>query len=347
MNTLFYNMKSVKKVNDKAFRLILNVVFRYIYGKQERSYMMVFIAVILMIPAALSAQSFPYDSQLTEKAVKSIEDISASIISDSFAPMTHYKAGDTTYSVVPAYFTADQLMDDPEIKGKDFRGVVIGAGGGHAVTDNLMTYFILTGMKMKGDLEYPAYGELFPAVTSSADYSLVTLLGGAGYDLLDDDIFSIPVYFGVNVQYFSADLKSDPVTWNPVPAYDVDMKTSGSGFLYGVSGGIAASAKILNKIKITPYLLYIRNFNSGSVDSEISLSQSGLTIAREKFSVDTDPVSAWMTGLNLEYIGDSGFSASVALGSMVSSLIGYGSRSTDNGVEMKSVVLIFSYNIKE
>lgn len=307
--------------------------------------MRIFFAVILLIPAALSAQSFPYDSRFTENAVKSIEDISASIISDSFSPMTHYSSGDRVFSAVPAYFTVDKLMEDPGIEGDDFRGGAIGAGGGDAVTGKLMTYYILTGMKMKGDLKFQAYGELFPVVKSSADYSLVTLLGGAGYDLLDNDTFSIPVYFGVNMQYFSADLKSDPVTWTSGLTYDVDMKSSGSGFLYGISGGIAASAKIMNKIKITPYLLYIRNFNSASVDSEISLSQSGLTVAREKFSIDTDPVSAWMTGLNLEYIGDSGFSASVALGSLITSMTGYGSKATDNGVEMKSLVLILSYKI--
>jgi len=303
------------------------------------------IVICFLVFVPLAAQSFPYSSDATEKAVKSIEDISASIISDSFSPMTHYSGGEATCSVTPSYFTVDRIMEDPDVDCKDFSGGALGAGGGYALTDDFMAYVILAGMKMSGDMEYAAYGDVFPVIKSSGDYSLVSLFGGGGYDLLNNDIFSIPVYFGAQVQYYSVDIKSDPVTWTFGPTYDVDMKTSGSGMLYGVSGGAAVSVKILKKLKITPYFLYIHNFNSTDLDSEASLEISGVPIGSQKFSLDVDPVSAYMTGLNIGYIGDSGFSFSVALGSMLTSLAGYGSEASANGVDMKSVVVILSYNI--
>ena len=312
--------------------------------------MRIILAIILLITSALAAYSFPYDSAYSEKAVNSIEDISASIISDSFSPMTHYSAGDKVFSAVPAYFTIDGIMEDPDVDGKDLKGGAFGAGGGYALTDEFMAYLIIAGLKISGDLQYPAYGEQFGVVKSSGDYSLFNALAGIGYDLLSDDVFSIPVYFGANLQYYSAELKSDPVSWfdNLVTFqnYDVTAETSGDGFLYGVSGGIAVSAKIYSKVKITPYLLYIHNFNCADMNAEASLANANpLLSGKEKFKLDVEPVSAFMTGLNIGYIGDSGFSASVALGSMLSSLTGYGSRASANGVEMKSFVLILSYNM--
>jgi hypothetical protein len=55
-----------------------------------------------------------------------------------------------------------------------------------------MAYLIIAGLKISGDLQYPAYGEQFGVVKSSGDYSLFSVLAGCGYDLINDDTFSIP-----------------------------------------------------------------------------------------------------------------------------------------------------------
>lgn len=304
------------------------------------------IAIFLFLPITLFAQTFPYSSDASERAVNSIEDITASIISDSFSPMTHYSAGNTIYSAVPAYFKADTLMENPDIKGDNFKGYAFGAGAGHAVTDDLMFYFTASGIKMKGDMKYAGYGEQFGIVKNSADFSLISVLGGCGYDLIDDNIFSIPVYFGGNIQYYSAEISSEQISWTDTFTYDVNMKTYGSGFLAGVSGGIAVSAKIYDKFKITPYFLYIRNINGTEMKSKIKI-QNTITPIPEvstEYKFDVDPVSAGMAGLNIGYFDQSGFSVSLAWGGLISSLTGYGSKASSNGVEMKSVVMIFSYN---
>ncbi len=306
------------------------------------------LTILLLLPISLAAQTFPYNPYLSEKAVNSIEDIAASLISDSFSPMTHFSTGDTVISAVPAYFTADMLMKDPDIKGDNFKGIAFGAGAGHALTDDLMFYFTAAGMKMSGDMKYAGYGEQFGTVKNSANYTLISLLGGCGYDLISDDIFSIPVYFGANIQYYSAELKTETISWtDPLPTtYDVDMKTSGNGFLTGISGGIAVSAKIYNKIKITPYFLYIKNFNKTDITSEINLHDNNPIFPdiSQKQKLDINPLSSGMAGLNIGWIGESGFSVSIAMGSLLSSLTGYGSTASANGVEMKSIVMVFSYS---
>jgi len=306
--------------------------------------MKIFLIILLLFPVYLSAQSFPYSSDVSEKAVKSISDISASIISDSFAPMTHYSEEDMTLSLVPAYFKIEKCMQDPDIEGENFHGGAFGAGGGYAFSDDLMSYVILSGMKMNGDMRYAAYGDQFGSVTNSGDYSLFSIMAGGGYDLLNNDIFSIPLYFGGQMQYYSAELISDSVDWTYLATpYKVSMKTSGSGFLYGVSGGIGFSAKIYDLFKITPYYLYLQNFNSAEMKSDITLNNAGLPLSNQ-YKFDVDPVSAGMFGLNIKFESRSGYSVSVALGSMISALTGYGSEASANGVEMKSAVLILSYN---
>jgi hypothetical protein len=306
------------------------------------------LTVLLLLPVSLAAQTFPYNSDLSEKAVNSIEDIAASLISDSFSPMTHFSTGDTVISAVPAYFSVDMLMKDPDIEGDNFTGTAFGAGAGHALTDNLMLYFAGSGMKMSGDLKYAGYGEQFGTVKNSADYTLISLLGGCGYDLISDDIFSIPVYFGANIQYYSAELKTETISWTDpsLTTYDVDMRTSGNGFLAVISGGIAVSAKIYNKFRITPYFLYIQNFNKTDITSEIDIQNNNPIFPgiSQKHKLDIAPVSAGMAGLNIGWISESGFSVSVAMGSLLSSLTGYGSTASANGVEMKSIVMIFSYS---
>lgn len=300
--------------------------------------------ILIFIPVALSAQNFPYSSEYSDRAVRGIENISASIISDAFSPMTHYSEGNEIISVVPAYFTVERLMKDPDIECDNFNGKAFGAGYGRAMTDNFMMYVILAGMKMGGDLEYAAYGSQFGVINNRVDYSLLSVLGGGGCDLIDNEIFSMPVFFGVHMQYYSAEISSDPVTWTDMVTYNVDMKTSGSGLLYGISGGVAFSLKIPGNIKITPYFLYMRNFNKAELESSVTLENLGIEY-KNKFSFDTDPVSAGMTGISIGYESDSGFSFSIAMGSMLSSLAGKGSEASGNGVKMKSLVLIFSYNL--
>jgi hypothetical protein len=81
----------------------------------EENSMRSLIFIIIFIPAIAAAQ-IPDTSVVTEKAINSIEDISASIISDSFNPMTHYSKGDRSFYFVPGWFKADRVMEDPDFR---------------------------------------------------------------------------------------------------------------------------------------------------------------------------------------------------------------------------------------
>lgn len=243
------------------------------------------IILLIFIPVSLFSQSFPYSTILSEKAVNTIENISASIVSDSFSPMTHYSEGDMTLSAVPSWFRVTRLSDDIEMNENDLSGRAFGIGGGSALSDDLLLYCIVSGMKIDGDLEYSVYNGNSGIIKSSVDYSFASVMGGCGYDLISNDIFSIPVYFGAQVQYYKAELAFDPITWNDFFSYTVDMKTSGDAFLYGVSGGIAISAKIFSKIHITPYFLYIHNFNGGDLNSDVAVINTAYPLLSSRSDV--------------------------------------------------------------
>lgn len=296
------------------------------------------IFIIIFIPAIAAAQ-IPDTSDVTQKAINSIEDIAASIISDSFNPMTHYSKGDKSFYFVPGWFKADRVMEDPDVDADGFTGISLGTGGGYALNDRLMAYIILAGMKMDCELRAPFYGNDTGNIPSSFDYSLVSLLGGAGYDIFKNDYMSVPVYFGANIQHYSAKLVPMTVGWGP---YLIDSTIKGSGFLLGMSGGIALSFKIYDFIKITPYFIYMQNLNKGKMEAEITNNTNPLLSGKQSF--DVDPVSAGMFGLNMGIISEGGFSFSVSAGSMISSMLGFGNKASSNGVDMKSIVLILGYS---
>ncbi len=112
----------------------------------------------ISICTALAAQTIVFDTSLSEKAVKGIVNVTSSIISDSFTPMTHYDRGDWIVTAVPAYFEIDRVFDDPDLRGNDLKGWAAGIGGGYAISDRLMAYCVITAMNIDGTIEAPDYG---------------------------------------------------------------------------------------------------------------------------------------------------------------------------------------------
>lgn len=295
---------------------------------------------LIFVPVVLKAQVFTdYTPDVSEKAVKSIEYIASSVISDAFTPMTWFTNGEDVYTAAPALFTADPLNSDPEIKSDNFKGAALGAGWGRALSDSTIVYFIAAGMAMKGDMEMKTYGDSYGALGNSTDFNLLHVTTGAGHAFYTNEFVSLLAYAGLHAQYYSAEIKTDPVTWT---SYTVNNTTSGSGLLYGISGCAAFSFKIAGSFIATPYILYMRNFNSASMKADLELSGALPLSGSEK--LDLTPVSAWMTGLSLGFKNDEGFTFSLSVGSLISSLTGYGSKASGGGLELKSLVLVFSYN---
>jgi hypothetical protein len=293
---------------------------------------LVFIFSILLSIAAIPIRAQVWDKDPTEAAVQGIINVTSSIISDSFTPMTHYDDGDWNVTLVPAYFKVSRVFDDPDLRGDDLKGWALGIGGGYALSDRWLLYGIFAAMRIEGEVYDRDYADFRVDTT----YTLYSLNAGFGFDIIGGDSkWSIPLFFGISIERYSADIGVPPITGPPVTEVDV----SGEGMIYGLSGGFAVSREFFGKFRITPYFLMLRSINQ----PELTANFTSLIIS-EEMDFKLDPVSASMLGLNITYVTDRSFSISISAGGYLSSSSGFYNDKFLDGLRMKSVVIAITYN---
>ncbi len=290
------------------------------------------ILIFLSIAASPIKAQVVWDKDPAETAVQGIINVTSSIISDSFTPMTHYSEGDWNMTLVPAYFTVSRVFDDPDLRGDDLKGWALGFGGGYALSDRWLLYGIFAAMRIEGEVYDKDYAD-FRADTT---YTLYSLNAGFGYDIINGDSkWSLPLFFGISIERYSADIGLPPIT---LPVY-TEVDVSGDGMIYGLSGGVAVSREFFGTVRITPYLLLLRSVNQ----PEMKANFTDLPIPYE-INFKLDPVNASMFGLNVTYIADRTFSISISAGGYLSSSSGFYNDAFLDGLRMKSVVIAITYS---
>ncbi len=297
----------------------------------------IFVGFLFIATVPLDAQ-VNWESEHAEAAAEGIINVTSSILADSLTPMTHYEEGDWMASLVPAYFDVSRLYDDPDLRGDDLTGWGFGFGGGYALTDRWMVYGILSGMNAEGT----AYDEEYPDIEADVDYSLYTLNAGLGFDIIGGGRWSIPLFLGVSLQRYSADIAFDPLDEPPL---HTEVDVTADGFLYAVTAGMAISGEFFNRFRITPYFLMIRSLNKPEITAEVRQDITfpfPQTLSGD-FDLELDPVQAGMVGLSLTFLSGSSWSISLSVGGYLASSSGYYNDIFLDGLEMKSVAVIFSY----
>ncbi len=297
--------------------------------------------ILFILLFATSLHSQAWNPKPTEYAVKGITNVAASIVADSFVPMTHYRSDDWTVTGVPAWFKVDRPFDNPKIEGDDLTGMAGALGGGYASSDRLMLYGIASFMTMDGALKGRLYGDLYDQVKADTEYSLFSLNAGIGYDLIPGEgRLSIPVFAGAFVQRYDAKVALPAYTYGPGT---IDADVSGSGMLIGLSIAIAASYDLLQFVRITPYFLYSRSLNRPELNARVSDTFIPLTAEQ---SITMDPISAAMPGLCITLISSKSLLVSLSLGGILSSSSGYYNDEVLDGLRMQSIVLAVTYRGK-
>jgi len=292
----------------------------------------------------LHAQSLDYgtytESTITEDAVQGIINVTSSIISDSFTPMTHYDKEDYVITLVPAYFKINKLFDDRDIQGEDLKGYAFGFGGGYAVNNRLMVYGIFTGLKINGE----AYSKEFPAYRADVEYGMFTLSAGIGFDLFEKGKWSIPFYLGMCLQRYDAEIIPPQFAYMSVNA---KVNVTGQGLLYGPTAAIAVSREFFDLVRITPYLLMLWNINKPDLTAEARARLSfPAGTAKRTYDLELESVKAQMLGLNITYISSDSFSVSLSAGGLLTSSTGCYNEKFLDGLNMMSIVLAVSYSQK-
>ncbi len=297
--------------------------------------------IILVFVSSGSLLAQPaFDIGNLEYMIEGAENATASVINDSFAPMTHYDQHNWTYTIAPGGYRLDRAYDDPEIVGDDFYGWGIGAGAGYAFSDQLMAYGIVSRTDAEGDLEGDFYGDDFGKQTLNLKFNSTYVTTGLGYDFLKGKHkLSIPVYAGLFIQHYDADVDLPEVT-DPFSGITYDGNASGSGYLYGFAGGIAVSYRLFDKMKITPYYLFSTSFNESEFDAEIENSLNN-SITEEK--IEPGKVTTSMLGLNISYDTTKSLSFSLSIGGLLTSQFDSYTENYQDGLIINTIVFVISY----
>lgn len=321
-----------------------------------------FLIVILIINITfLSAQTFTSDYLLSDEiqnsisnAVDGIINITSSIISDTFVPMTHSEKGDFYISVVPAYCDVDVVSESDNWKGDNLRVYALGAGAGYALNDSLIIYGIASEIQINGKVYTEGY-------SGNTEYTMAGICSGLGYELIKDNSkLSIPVFAGIYIQNYNTtvDLDIDAVS-TAIDTYEGTLggawtisneKTNveGNGTIYGITLAVAFSYKFNNNKKITPYILYSRNLSNAEIDTSVSATFTSPIPAQ--YSDSTSPVSteisdleATMFGLNMSYEATDKLDFSLSVGGLLSSTSGFYNDTFLDGLGLTTIAMAVTY----
>lgn len=292
---------------------------------------------LIKVDAAAQTYSASPEFSMTEDAAQGIINVTSSIIADSFTPMTHYNEEDWTTTLVPAYFKIKKLYDDRDLQGDNLKGYYLGFGGGYAINNRLIVYGALAYLKIDGTI----YSRDYPDYQADTAFNMLALSTGLGFDLVESDTWSIPVYLGVCLQKYDAEITPPlfPDTYN----YTVTV--TGSGILYGPTAAIAVSREFFNRLRITPYFLMLWNMNKPELTAETT-TQLPFPPYNMKYSYEMEVQTnrARMVGLNITLKSNSPFSFSLSAGGLLTSSTRYYNNKFLNGLEMMSIVAAISYS---
>ena len=305
--------------------------------------------LVAVMPAVLYAQiqDSMKISDAAQEAVNGISSVAEMIITDSFTPMTGFQRGDLTFIGTPSLFRIEQAHEDPLVEGEQLGGWSLGAGAGYALRNRWLVYGILSGMHIDGKLLFQPYESLPDTIVETeTGFSFLSLNAGIGWELFEMSWLSVPLFFGPHLQYYSVELKPDETTMEILmTSYSLTSSITGSGVLFGCSGGIAAYVKVLNRFAFTPYVLGMYNLNGADYRAEVSAEATGPFSLSEHYTdtFTTDPFFAVMFGLDVGYRSRSGWTYSFALGDLLAYLLERGNTVVNNGVRMRPLVFIATY----
>lgn len=247
-----------------------------------------------------------FGSSVDEKAVtaafESVEQAARDMIDTAFTPFTGYKKGELLAIGALGGLEVERIHETPDIDAEDFYGVAAGIGAGYALTDRLMAYGILTGVRLDGKTEGPFFQSPLEA---DFTFSGLGLFAGLGIEAVSTPRFSLPLYAGFNGCFYSGTLQTEEES---LYTQTFSMKAESSGFLPGFSGGAAAQVT-LGRFNGSLYYLYVRNFSGMKGDADVSASPiptAGASFSADSYAGSTYGLSAgfspskkWSFGVKL------------------------------------------------
>lgn len=215
----------------------------------------------LLILIAASCISSLWAQATTQELARNVyvemENVAIEVIKQSFNPITHMEEGNSLYLVSPGIFKVEDLGLGMTLRAEDLQGITLGAGMGYVPWDRWLIYGIFTNFSARGTIK----GEWVNTMPDiSADFSLdfQSLFLGGGYELIATPHLSLPVYGGIQLEHYRVDFGGISIP------FVGDVPISGSGFLWGFSGGAAVETR-WKFLSVSPYFIYMYNMNASEI----------------------------------------------------------------------------------
>lgn len=302
----------------------------------------VILIIICMFPlcSELSAQTSYWDSSVSGKSIKGLTTIAQSVITDSFNPMAHFKKGDLKTSFVPSHFSVKKVMDDPEIDTDDLDGFTGSLGCGYAVTDRVMVYIFGSYIDIEGTLNADFYGEDMGVYGVDSQYSLFNMFAGVGFDPLNSEEFSMPLYFGIGFLRYDIDLQLPTLSvTSPIP-YTIDVDINDKQSIYSFNFGAAISWNVSESLRTSLFFLYIKSINKPQIYADVE--QTGASSYSGPVEMNLNRVDTGMIGAKITFLSSRNWAVSVNAGSTLATLSGI-NKLINDGMELYTVAVTLSF----
>jgi hypothetical protein len=302
-------------------------------------------AVVTLLSLGLSrVAAAQWDAALVERAVDGLVTATSSVVADTFTPMTHYGAGDWTLTAVPAFSSVQRVSDSPDLEGDNLHAYAGAAGAGYAISDRFMVYGVYAGIALDGAVRgSESFGFTSVDCVMDVKYRLHSFLAGVGFDPVGGGAWSVPLYAGAFIQRFGVEI--DFPFENAAAGYSHDARITGEGMLYGVTAAVAVSRNI-GCIRVTPYFLFMRSINVPELDAKVRQVLVLPSPVTGTFDIsddlEADPITAYMPGFQVSYLGKGSWSVTLGLGGLISSYAGFINEGLAGGLRVRTIALAFT-----
>ena len=317
------------------------------------------ICTFLLINKASAAQIDPINSGFLKTSIsnpaQAVNRINATILVDTFNPLTHYKDGDLYLSASPVYFMVERLRKGgakDQVRGEDMNGYALALSTNYAITDHWQITAGFTGVRMKGDaIEEGPYRVGFTETVvdkfrnncenSSEFYQL-----GLGFDPLHGSNWSIPILIGGYAQHYKSDIYFNSL----VPDYPNTVSKE-SGMVYGITAAVAFSWKfdIFNVFfKLTPYVMVIHPLTLMDMKATIVSYPAGSDPWHNQFigsTITRDNVGNTnvLPGLRFAYVSESNISVAVSISGLAFTQVNFYNDALLSGLKLTTFLVSVSY----
>jgi hypothetical protein len=259
-----------------------------------------------------------------------------------------------SFTVTPIYFQINKVfhsesIPNGDINGDDLCGYGISLGYSYALSNTFYLSSSFIYNKMSGGMT-GGFQSDNTNWKSNGTYHNLWLQFGMGYDIINSEIWSIPLYLGFIYNKYNINADVTPINGNNMLSY---YNINADNYLYGVIFGISTSRKfeLLGVgFKITPYILIAQYFNEISSTAKVTSLNSNYvgtnpdTVGDESY-LSPKQKGFILPGLSISYLSQYNWSFSISISGIFSRRIELISDIVCDGMEMSTYSLTLSYNI--